>query len=89
MLSLEEEVGYDPGLDEAVHLGDVLTCENDDLSMDAGRVMDWEEFISTHDCRYLCIIHDLASGHTMLDTTRACKMTYAGIREVRERLVEE
>jgi hypothetical protein len=33
VLSFEEEVGYDPELDEAIRLGDMLTCSKDDPSM--------------------------------------------------------
>ena len=47
VLSFEEEVGYDPELDEAVHLGDMLTCSKDDPAIAAGRNLDWEEFIET------------------------------------------
>jgi len=89
VLSFEEEVGYDAELDEAVKLGDMLTCSKDDPSMAGARNIDWEEFISTHDCRYVCIIHDLASGHTMLDTARACRIPYHEVREIRDRLVED
>jgi len=74
VLSFEEEVGWDAETDEAVKLGDMLTCSRDDPSMAGARNIDSEEFISTHDCRYICIIHDLASGRTMLDTARACRM---------------
>ena len=89
VLSLEEEVGYDPELDEAVHLGDVLTSDHDDPSMAAGRNLDWDEFLESHDYRYLCICYDMATGRTMLETARACGTGYHEIREVRERLVEE
>jgi hypothetical protein len=66
-----------------------MAGHHDDPSMAAGRNMDWEEFTASHDCRYLCIIHDLASGRTMLDTAMACGMTYHDIRELRDRLVED
>lgn len=71
------------------HLGELLTCSMDDPSITAGRVMDWEEFISSYDCRYVCIIYDLASGFTMLDTARACRIPYHDIRELRDRLMED
>ena len=89
VLSLEEEVGYDPELDEAVHLGDVLSCSDEDPSMSAARNLDWDEFLETHDYRYLCICYDMASGRTMLDTAKACGTGYHEIRELRDRLVEE
>ena len=78
-----------PELDEAVRLGDMLTCSREDPSQAAGRNIDWEEFLSSHDCRYLCIIHDLASGRTMVDTAKACRMTYNDVRIIRECLVED
>lgn len=89
VLSFEEEVGYDPELDEAVHLGDMLTCSKDDPAIAAGRNLDWEEFVETHDPRYVCVIYDLASGRTMLDTARACRITYNDVRIIRDRLVDD
>jgi hypothetical protein len=79
VLSMEEEVGYDPELDEAVHLGDVLASDGDDPSMEAGRNLDWDKFLGSHDYRYLCICYDLATGRTMLDTARACRMPYHAV----------
>ena len=89
VLSFEEEVGHDDELNEPIRLEEMLADHHDDPSMAAGRNLDWEEFISTHDCRYICIIHDLASGFSMLDTSRACRMPYHEIRELRERLVDD
>ncbi len=89
VLSMEEEVGYDEELGEAVKLGEMLTCSRDDPSMAGARNLDWEEFLDSHDCRYICVIHDMASGRTMQETAKACGTTYAGIREVRDRLVED
>jgi hypothetical protein len=89
VLSLETEVGFDEELGEPVRLEEMLTDGHDDPSMAAGRNVDWEEFLDQHDVRYLCIVHDLGSGRTMLDTARACRMPYHEIRELRDRLVEE
>ena len=89
VLSFEEEVGHDDELNEPVRLEEMLADGHDDPSMEAARNIDWEEFIDTHDCRYICIIHDLASGYSMLDTARACRMPYHELREIRERLVED
>jgi hypothetical protein len=52
VLPLEEEVGYDPELDEAVTLGDVLASNREDPSMAAAWDIDWTLFIETHDYRY-------------------------------------
>jgi hypothetical protein len=89
VLSLEEEVGFDPEMNEPIRLEEMLTDRRDDPSMAAGRNLDWESFLDDHDPRYLCIVHDLGSGRTMLDTARACRMPYHQIRELRDRLVEE
>jgi len=89
VLSLETEVGFDEELSEPVRLEEMLASSTEDPSQEAGRNLDWEEFLETHDCRYLCIIHDLASGHTMLDTAKACRMTYNDVRLIRDRLVED
>jgi len=89
VLSLETEVGFDEELAEPVRLEEMLTCSTDDPSMAASRNLDWELFLDQHDTRYLCIIHDLASGRTMLDTARACGLTYHEVRLIRERLVED
>src|ERR1043166_7175116 len=67
VLSLETEVGYDPELDEAIQLGDLLTCSKDDPSMAAGRNVDWEMFLDTHDYRYGVIAEDMAMGKTMME----------------------
>ena len=83
------EVAYDPEVDEAVHLGDVLACDCDDPAMAAGRNLDRKEFIDIHDYRYLCIILDAATGRSMLETARACRMPYHEVREIRDRLVED
>jgi len=89
MLSLEAEVGYDEELGEPVRLEEMLACSTDDPSMAGARNLDWESFVDSHDCLYLCLIHDMASGRTMLETAKACRMTYHDVRQIRDRLVED
>ena len=89
VLSFEEEVGFDAEMNEPIRLEEMLTDRHDDPSMAAGRNIDWESFLDQHDARYLCIVHDLGSGGSMLDTARACRMPYHEIRELRDRLVVE
>jgi hypothetical protein len=89
VLSMEEEVGYDAELDQAVRLEEMLTDGYDDPSMEAARNIDWDEFLGRHDLRYACIVYDLGSGRTMLDTARACGMTYNAMRELRDELVDD
>ncbi len=90
VLSLETEVGFDEEMQQPMTIEEVLTDgRHEDVAMVAARNLDWEKFLASHDVRYICLVYDLASGHSMLDTARACGMTYAGIRELRERLVED
>jgi len=89
VLSFEEEVGIDDEIGTPIRLEEMLTDGRDDPSMEAARNMDWEEFLGSHDMRYTCIVYDLGSGRTMLDTARACGMTYGGIRELRDELVDD
>jgi hypothetical protein len=89
VLSFEEEVGFDPEMNEPIRLEEMLTDGRADPSMEAARNIDWEEFLDQHDPRYLCLIFDIGSGRSMLDTARACHMPYHEVREIRERLVED
>lgn len=89
VLSMEEEVGFDPEMNEPIRLEEMLTDGRDDPSMEAARNMDWEEFIESHDARYICVIHDTASGYSLLDTARACQIPYHEVREIRDRLVDD
>ncbi len=57
--------------------------------MEAGRNLDWESFLDEHDPRYMCIIHDLGSGFSMLDTAKACRVTYHEVREIRDGLAKD
>ena len=89
MLSFEEEVGWNDELGEPIRLEEMLADVHDDPSTEAARNMDWDEFLSSHDVRYACIVFDLGSGRSMLDTAKACGMTYNCVRELREELVED
>ena len=89
VLSMEEEVGWDVEMGEPIRLEELLTDSHDDPSMEAARNVDWECFMEEHDPRYVCVIYDLGSGRTMLDTARACGISYHDVRELRDRLVED
>src|SRR5579862_6392537 len=64
VLSLETEVGYDPELDEPIHLGELLSCSLDDPSMAGARNLDWEQFLSCHDYRYGVMVSSIAEGRS-------------------------
>lgn len=88
VLSLEEEVGYDPELDEAVTLGDHLALHHEDPAMAAGRNIDWELFIETHDYRYGLIIKGFAQGKALADTAKDCGAGYSTLSQIRQKMVE-
>ena len=89
LLSMEDEVGYDPELDEAVTLGDILASHREDPAMAAGRNIDWELFIETHDYRYGVIIKGFAEGRALSDTAKDCGAGYSGLYQLRHKLAED
>jgi hypothetical protein len=89
VLSFEDEVGYDPELNEPIRLGEFLTASDDDPSMEAARTIDWESFLGAHDYRYGVIVQGIAEGKTMLDTARECGESYPHIRALRAKLAED
>jgi len=80
VLSLEEEVGYDPELDEPITLGELLASRADDPSMAGARNLDWDEFLGTHDYRYGVIVKAIAEGQKPGDIARGNRQTYAQLR---------
>jgi hypothetical protein len=89
VMSMEEEVGYDPELDEAVTLGSLLAADADDPSEAAGRNLDWEAFMAGHDYRYGVIIRDVVQGKYLTDSARNCATRYSQIVTLRNRLHAE
>jgi hypothetical protein len=80
VLSMEDEVGWDPELDEPIALGELLASRVDDPAMAATRNIDWEEFLSTHDYRYGVIVKGIAEGQKPGETARANGMTTAQLK---------
>jgi hypothetical protein len=80
VLSLEEEVGWDPELDEPIALGELLASRADDASLAGARNIDWEEFLSAHDYRYGVIVKGIAEGQRPGETARANGMTTEQLR---------
>ena len=89
VLSFEEEVGYDPELDEPITLGALLTSDREDPSFTAARNLDWELFIETHDYRYGVIIKGFAQGRTLKDAADECGLGYAHTHQIRRKLETE
>jgi len=47
VLSMEEEVGWDPEMDEPITLGELLASEHEDPAMIAARDIDWDLLASS------------------------------------------
>lgn len=86
VLSMEEDVGYDPELDEAVTLGDVLAGNREDPAIAAARNIDWAVFIETHDYRYGVIIEEFARGGNLKDAADRCGLGYGHTYQIRRKL---
>lgn len=89
VVSVEEEVGHDPELDEPVCLGSLLCGESDDPSKVAERVIDWEQFLGAHDYRYGVIARDLASGKTVVTAAKECGISYWEMAYLKRRMAED
>ena len=89
VLSFEEEVGYDPELDEPITLGELLASEHEDPAFAAARNMDWQLFLATHDYRYGVILKGMAEGRTLKDTAAAQGEWYPGMWALKQRMVAE
>ena len=89
VLSFEEEVGFDPDLGEPITLGELLTTEDDDPSMTAGRNLDWNEFMDSHDHRFEAILDATATGRTMAPVARRYGCSLSTISSLKRRLSAE
>jgi hypothetical protein len=89
VLSFEEEVGYDPELDQPITLGELLASEHEDPAVEAARNVDWELFLATHDYRYGVIIKGMAEGRSLKDTTAAQGEWYPGMWALKNRMAAE
>jgi hypothetical protein len=89
VLSLETEVGWDVEINEPIRLGEMLSNSQDDPSMMAGRNLDWEQFLSSHDHRYGLVVMDIAEEISALETSRNVGVSYASVRHLREQMSVE
>jgi hypothetical protein len=86
VLSFEEEVGYDPELDEPITLGELLASEHEDPAMEAARNVDWELFLATHDYRYGVIVKGIAEGRHLKETARDAGAGYSRLYQIKQQL---
>lgn len=89
VLSLEEEVGYDPELDEAITLGDLLSTSRDDPAMSAARNLDWDEFVASHDYRYGAVLQGMLEGRSAKEVAVTCGSGFSRIYQLQSSLAEE
>src|ERR1039457_3781781 len=87
--SMEEEVGYDPELDEAITLGSLLASNHDDPSMAGARNVDWEAFLGSHDYRYGVIVAGMIEGKNLSETARAGGSGYSRLYQLKEKMAQE
>ena len=86
LLSMEEEVGYDPELDEPIALGTLLASDHDDPAQTGARNIDWEVFLATHDYRYGVIAHAFAAGGTLRDAAKMLHASYGSVYPLKAKL---
>ena len=89
VLSMEEEVGYDPELDAPITLEQVLEGHHEDPALAAGRNVDWELFLSSHDYRYGVIVKGIAEGRTLTETSKCCGAGYSRVYQLRNQLAAD
>ena len=89
VLSMETEVGWDPETMEPIRLGEFLSCPQDDPSMAAGRNLDWEQFLASHDYRYGEVVKNIVHEKTARDEANECGVHYHKARSVRYKLAGE
>lgn len=89
VLSMEEEVGYDPETDEVITLGDLLASEREDPALAAGRDIDWGVFLATHDYRYGVIVLGLLEGKNFGETASGSGAGFSHIYRLKTKLAED
>jgi hypothetical protein len=86
VLSFEEPAGTDAETGEEVPLGDMLAGHGDDPSMSATRMLDWDQFLKTHDDRYSELVCDLAVGKNAMEFANNRSESYFRVRQLKEKL---
>ena len=89
VLSMEEEVGWDPEMDEPITLGELLASEHEDPAMIAARDIDWDLFLATHDYRYGVIVKGLLEGRNFGETARGCGAGFGRVYQLKAQLAAD
>jgi hypothetical protein len=86
---MEEEVGYDPEIDQAITLGELLASEREDPAASGARNVDWETFLAGHDDRYRVVVQGMVEGRTAKDTAERGRWGFAHIYQLQNRLADD
>jgi hypothetical protein len=89
VLSFEEEVGFDPELDEPVTLGELLACHHDDPAMSGARNIDWDAFLGSHDYRYTVIVKGIVEGRNLRETATGAGSGYSRLYQLKEQMADD
>ncbi len=89
LLSMEDEVGYDPETDEPIALGELLASDREDPATAAARNADWDQFLGSHDYRYGVIVKDMIDGRTAKETAEGNGAGFAHIYPLKYKLADE
>ena len=57
--------------------------------MTAGRSLDWEQFLSSHDYRYGVVVHNIVHDKTARDEAKDCGVHHHKARGLRYKLADE
>ena len=85
VMSVEEAAGIDENGEE-IPLGDLLCSEQDDPAQSAGSMMDWEQFLDTHNPRYEAMVNDFAQGKRAKDTAARFGFSNSWAHDLKEKL---
>jgi hypothetical protein len=89
VLSFSEPAGIDAETGEEVYLGELLSSDQDDPAQSAGRMMDWEEFLDTHNPRYEAMVCDMARGIRAKETAARYGRSSSWAHELKEKLATD
>jgi len=89
VLSFEEEVGYDPELDEPITLEQLLASEHEDPALEAARNIDWALFLATRDYRYGIIVKGIAEGQSLKATAERSGHLYASLYGLKDQMAAD
>ena len=89
ILSFEDPAGHDPETGEEIPLGNMLASSEDDPAGAAAKVVDWEDFLGTHNPRYRTFVCDLAQGKSAKDTAARFGFSSSWGHALKENLAED